>query len=129
MNKETYIAFRLKFEAKETTIEENIEMLYDISTITKNENKSYSIAENTGIDREDFINYKNMILSTSRQHLKNILGHFSTVFMNDEEVISSILLMGFEEADRHFKVKYTVTMDYSTTEESNEAIIKIISIE
>lgn len=129
MNKETYIAFRLRFEAKETTIEENIKMLYDISTITKDENKSYSIAENTGIEKEDFINYKDMILSTGRQHLKNILGHFSTVFMNDEEVISSILLMGFEEADRHFKVKYTVTMDYTVLDKNNEATIKIISIE
>ena len=128
MNKETYIAFRLKYEAKETTIEENIKMLYDISTITKDENKSYSIAENTGIDREDFVNYKNMILSTGREQLFMMHGP-AALMLDDEEVISSILLMGFEEADRHFKVKYTVTMDYTVLDENNEATIKIISIE
>ena len=128
MNKETYIAFRLRFEAKETTIEENIKMLYDISTITKDENKSYSIAENTGIDREDFVNYKNMILSTGREQLFMMHGP-AALMLDDEEVISSILLMGFEEADRHFKVKYTVTMDYTVLDENNEATIKIISIE
>lgn len=128
MNKETYIAFRLKFEAKETTIEENIKMLYDISTITKDENKSYSIAENTDIDREDFINYKDMILSTGRQHLFSFHGP-AALTLNDEEVISSLLLMGFEEADRYFKVKYTVTMNYTVLDNNNEATIKIISIE
>ena len=128
MNKETYIAFRLKYEAKETTIEENIKMLYDISNITKDENKSYSIAENTGIDREDFVNYKNMILSTGREQLFMMHGP-AALMLDDEEVISSILLMGFEEADRHFKVKYTVTMDYTVLDENNEATIKIISIE
>ena len=128
MNKETYIAFRLKFEAKETTIEENIKMLYDISTITKDGDKSYSIAENTDIDREDFIKYKNMILSTGREQLFMMHGP-AALLMDDEEVISSILLMGFEEADRYFKVKYTVTMDYTVLDENNEATIKIISIE
>ena len=128
MNKETYIAFRLKFEAKETTIEENIKMLYDISTITKDENKSYSIAENTGIEKEDFINYKDMILSTGRQHLFSFHGH-AALMLDDEEVISSLLLMGFEEADRYFKVKYTVTMNYTVLDNNNEATIKIISIE
>lgn len=128
MNKETYIAFRLKFEAKETTIEENIKMIYDISTITKDENKSYSIAENTDIDREDFVNYKNVILSIGREQLFMMQGP-AALIMDDEEVISSILLMGFEEADRYFKVKYTVTMDYSVLDENNEATIKIISIE
>ena len=128
MNKETYIAFRLKFEAKETTIEENIKMLYDISTITKDENKSYSIAENTDIDREEFIKYKNLILSTGREQLFSFHGP-AALLMDDEEVISSILLMGFEEADRYFKVKYTVTMDYTVLDENNEATIKIISIE
>ena len=128
MNKETYIAFRLKFEAKETTIEENIKMLYDISTITKDENKSYSIAENTGIDREDFVNYKNMILSTGIEQLLMMHGP-AALMLDDEEVISSILLMGFEEADRYFKIKYTVTMDYTVLDENNEATIKIISIE
>ena len=128
MNKETYIAFRLKFEAKETTIEENIKMLYDISNITKDENKSYSIGENTGIEKEDFINYKDMILSTGRQHLFSFHGP-AALMLDDEKVISSILLMGFEGADRHFKVKYTVTMDYTVLDENNEATIKIISIE
>ena len=128
MNKEAYIAFRLKFEAKETTSEENIKMLYDISTITKDENKSYSIAENTGIDREDFVNYKIMILSTGREQLFMMHG-LAALMLDDEEVISSILLMGFEEADRYFKVKYTVTMDYTVLDENNKAAIKIISIE
>ena len=128
MNKETYIAFRLRFEAKETTIEENIKMLYDISTITKDENKSYSIAENTGIEKEDFINYKDMILSTGRQHLFSFQGP-AALMLDDEEVISSLLLMGFEEADRYFKVKYTVTMNYTVLDNNNEATIKIISIE
>ena len=49
--------------------------------------------------------------------------------LNDEEVISSLLLMGFEEADRYFKVKYTVTMNYTVLDNNNEATIKIISIE
>ena len=128
MNKETYIAFRLKFEAKETTIEENIKMIYDISTITKDENKSYSIAENTGIDREEFIKYKNVILSTGREHLFMMHGP-AALLMDEEDVISSLLLMGFEEADRYFKVKYTVTMDYTVLDENNEATIKTISIE
>ena len=128
MNKETYIAFRLKFEAKETTIEENIKMLYDISSITKDENKSYSIAENTGIDREDFVNYKNLILHTGREHLFGMCGP-AALTLNEEDVISSLLLMGFEEADRYFKVKYTVTMNYTVLDNNNEATIKIISIE
>lgn len=128
MNKETYIAFRLKFEAKETTIEENIKMLYDISTITKDENKSYSIAENTGIKKEDFVNYKNVILSTGREQLLMMYGP-AALMIDDEEVISSLLLMGFEEADRYFKVKYTVTMNYTVLDNNNEATIKIISIE
>ena len=53
----------------------------------------------------------------------------AALMLDDEEVISSLLLMGFEEADRYFKVKYTVTMNYTVLDNNNEATIKIISIE